>query len=180
MQDVCETGTHGALLEFQSDSNFSYYRARYYDTTVGRFVSEDPARFKSGETNMYPYVANRPIANVDPRGLTSWPIIGGLCCNNTPMVEWWMDEGKWKRLLPGQCTGLLEDCDGMTCGGGFYVISNFEYGICNTPGTDCKKAGKRRWTPGHRGPNAKSPSERGGPPTTDDPPPGYSWRPVMG
>jgi hypothetical protein len=27
---------------------FSYYRARYYDSNVGRFINEDPARFAKG------------------------------------------------------------------------------------------------------------------------------------
>src|SRR5216684_548811 len=30
-----------------------YYRARYYDSTHGRFVSEDPIRFNSGQVNWY-------------------------------------------------------------------------------------------------------------------------------
>lgn len=157
-----------------NDFNPSYYRARYYDASVGRFVGEDPARFKSGEANLYSYVGNSPVVNVDPRGLTRWPLVGGLCCNNTPRVEWWMDDGVWKRLLPGECTGILDDCDGMTCRGGFYVIYNLEYGLCGT-GTDCKKAANRRWTPVRQGPNAKSPRDRTGPYGNNNPPPGYSW-----
>ena len=37
-----------------------YNRARYYNPTWGRFVSEDPIRF-SGGINFYTYAANNPL-----------------------------------------------------------------------------------------------------------------------
>ncbi|MGH8176857.1 MAG: RHS repeat-associated core domain-containing protein, partial [Steroidobacter sp.] len=57
-----------------------YYRARYYDPTVGRFISEDPLGIASGETNLYRYAANNPIHAADPTGEAIWfivPIIWG-------------------------------------------------------------------------------------------------------
>jgi RHS repeat-associated protein len=47
----------------------SYYRARYYDPTVGRFLSEDPLGFQGG-SNFYKFVFNRPVQLVDPMGLS--------------------------------------------------------------------------------------------------------------
>jgi RHS repeat-associated protein len=55
--------------EFDSETNLYYYRARYYDMSTGRFLSEDPIRFNSGQVNFYDYVANSPIINFDPTGL---------------------------------------------------------------------------------------------------------------
>jgi RHS repeat-associated protein len=46
----------------------SYYRARYYDTTVGRFLNEDPNWFDGGP-NVYNYVEANPVNFVDPDGL---------------------------------------------------------------------------------------------------------------
>jgi RHS repeat-associated protein len=49
--------------EWDAETGLYYYRARYYDPTLGRFLSEDPAG--SG----YSYAGNDPIAWNDPFGL---------------------------------------------------------------------------------------------------------------
>lgn len=46
------------------------YRARYYDPSTGRFLSEDPLRFLGGSPDFYAYVVNSPTNLVDPKGLT--------------------------------------------------------------------------------------------------------------
>ncbi|MBY0516246.1 MAG: RHS repeat-associated core domain-containing protein [Bacteriovoracaceae bacterium] len=43
-------------------------RARYYDPSSGRFLSEDPIGFLGGDYNLYRYVGNNPILKVDPSG----------------------------------------------------------------------------------------------------------------
>lgn len=45
-----------------------YYRARYYDSTIGRFISEDPFGMISGGINLYLYADNGPIDYKDPFG----------------------------------------------------------------------------------------------------------------
>jgi len=54
--------------QFDSDTALYYYRARYYDPTTGRFLSEDPIGFNGGG-NFYAYVQNRPLNYGDPSGL---------------------------------------------------------------------------------------------------------------
>ncbi len=54
--------------EFYPETSLSYYRARYYDPTLGRFSSEDMERFNAGP-NFYAYVLGSPLNWVDPMGL---------------------------------------------------------------------------------------------------------------
>jgi RHS repeat-associated protein len=54
--------------ELDSETGIYFYRARYYDTTNGRFLTEDPIGFNGGP-NFYSYVANSPINLIDPSGL---------------------------------------------------------------------------------------------------------------
>ncbi|MCE9534651.1 MAG: hypothetical protein K8T89_26550, partial [Planctomycetes bacterium] len=44
-------------------------RARFYDATVGRWISNDPTGFKAGDSNLYRYVNNAPTNRADPSGL---------------------------------------------------------------------------------------------------------------
>jgi RHS repeat-associated protein len=47
-----------------------FYRARYYNPLLSRFISQDPIGLAAG-VNVYAYVAGAPIANVDPFGLSA-------------------------------------------------------------------------------------------------------------
>jgi RHS repeat-associated protein len=53
--------------EFDPETSLYYYRARYYDSASGHFISEDPARFTAG-TNFYSYVSNSGPNFSDPSG----------------------------------------------------------------------------------------------------------------
>jgi RHS repeat-associated protein len=55
--------------EFDEESGFSYHRARYYDASSGRWVSEDPIGFEAGDVSLYRYVGNQPTTKTDPSGL---------------------------------------------------------------------------------------------------------------
>jgi RHS repeat-associated protein len=46
-----------------------YYRARYYNSSLQRFISEDPIEFLAGSVNLYSYVSNNPPNLIDPLGL---------------------------------------------------------------------------------------------------------------
>jgi RHS repeat-associated protein len=64
-----------AARESDPETALYYYRARYYDSTAGRFLSEDPIGFKSGTVNFYPYVDGNPTSLTDPSGLRA-----RVCC----------------------------------------------------------------------------------------------------
>ena len=80
-----------------STSTNQYYRARYYDSDNGRFVSEDATKFKDG-MNFYRYVDNSPTALVDPSGLAKCKDIAGLAGADT-------DAGLLARLIYFESTG---------------------------------------------------------------------------
>jgi RHS repeat-associated protein len=56
--------------ELDAETGLYYYRARYYDPAVGRFISEDPIGFSAGDTNLYRYVGNNATNYTDPTGTT--------------------------------------------------------------------------------------------------------------
>jgi RHS repeat-associated protein len=58
--------------DFDAETGLRYYRARYYDPQVGRFLSEDPIRFGGG-INFYDYVENQPTNLTDAGGLRGGP-----------------------------------------------------------------------------------------------------------
>jgi RHS repeat-associated protein len=74
-----QTGSSGSLTnslrytarEFDAETSLYYYRARYYDTNSGRFISEDPIAFQAG-SNFYTYVRNKPTIFSDPTGLLNF------------------------------------------------------------------------------------------------------------
>src|SRR5262249_1052914 len=53
--------------EFDATGLF-YYRARYYNPTLGRFISEDPIGFAGADSNPYSYAFNDSINPTDPTG----------------------------------------------------------------------------------------------------------------
>lgn len=73
------TGSTGTLTnpfqftsrEFDSETGLKFYRARYYDSMIGRFISEDPIRFDGG-FDFYVYVENNPALYIDPMGLVHY------------------------------------------------------------------------------------------------------------
>ncbi len=53
---------------FDDNTGLSYFGARYYDSSTGRFISRDPMGYIDGP-NQYIYCVNNPIGCIDPFGL---------------------------------------------------------------------------------------------------------------
>jgi len=68
--------------DFDTETGLYYYRARYYDPSVGRFLGEDPLQFDV-TNDFYPYVGNNPVLFADP--------LGWAKCNKKPCDEWVKD-----------------------------------------------------------------------------------------
>ena len=82
-----------AGMEYDSVTGLYYDHARYYNSVVGRFVSQDPKSFSAGDTNLYRYVGNAPTIGTDPTGYLSWEgakggaIVGaGIFATGTALV----------------------------------------------------------------------------------------------
>jgi RHS repeat-associated protein len=90
----------GRVLD--AETGLYFYRARYYDPSIGRFLSEDPIRFGGG-INFYRYVQNNPINLIDPLGLYCKIIWGEPYGGGDPLRQWeteytigyWETMSKW-------------------------------------------------------------------------------------
>ena len=144
--------------------------------------------------NTFGYVRGNPLTRTDKYGLMDWGLGGGSCCNNSSRTQWVIvggtsedGTGVWMPLQSGDCTGLTSDCDGMSCGGGFYRASNIQVKFLGAitceddensqhDGESCSFAGEdRRWTPNQSGNDAQSPTSKGAATGNNPPSPNYPW-----
>ncbi len=68
-KDVETNNPYGYTGRELDTEELYYYRARYYDATVQRFIGEDPIGFSGGDFNFYRYVSGDPVNFIDPSGL---------------------------------------------------------------------------------------------------------------
>jgi RHS repeat-associated protein len=61
--------------DLDEETGLYYFNARWYDSELGRFISEDPAR-DPNNPNLYTYARNNPLRFIDPTGLISLTDIG--------------------------------------------------------------------------------------------------------
>jgi RHS repeat-associated protein len=73
-----------------------YYRARYYNPRLMRFLQPDPLG-RAGGANPYAYAANNPLSFIDPSGLRTYVAHG--CCQNAESLNGWQDFTRG--LIPG-------------------------------------------------------------------------------
>lgn len=112
-----------------------YYRARYYDAKVGRFLSEDPIGFFGG-VNFYRFARNNPVNFTDPRGLAPE---GSKCCaaQEKQKIEDAMENTRRIENLQKNGTAILpEDLAGgsVSVGGVSGCSSNGQYFVTIPPG----------------------------------------------
>ncbi len=61
---------------YDKESSLHYNMARYYDPETGRYLQPDPVGLDS-DTNLFSYVGNDPLSQIDPDGRWVWWAAGG-------------------------------------------------------------------------------------------------------
>ena len=101
---VAQTGTFSNSYtytgrELDPESGLLYYRARYYEPAIGRFLQEDPiGAFE--DSNLYTYSQSNPVNFIDPFGLRRIVVdVSGVIKYNQAI----------RKSLPDFIPGLLVD-----------------------------------------------------------------------
>jgi RHS repeat-associated protein len=92
---------------FDSETGLHYNWNRYYDPSLGRYLRADPSHsnlpdeffnarlffflYSPQEFNVFAYVENNPVNNIDPTGLLTGWIFGG----GTAGAHWWSIGGNY-------------------------------------------------------------------------------------
>jgi len=88
--------------EFDSEAGLYYYRARYYDSGMGRFLQKDPIGFNGLDLTLYAYVRNNPVILIDPLGLVPPPVRpsgkGTDICENIKEAKFLGSLGIWGEM----------------------------------------------------------------------------------
>jgi RHS repeat-associated protein len=77
--------------EYDAETGYYYFGARYYDPSLGRFITPDPMGYVNG-LNQYAYALNNPLKFIDPLGLSAQNPIGGAICGkayNNSGMQWY-------------------------------------------------------------------------------------------
>ncbi|HXH76167.1 MAG TPA: RHS repeat-associated core domain-containing protein [Bacteriovoracaceae bacterium] len=115
--------------EFDEESGLYYYRARYFDPGIGRFISEDPhpgiLSIPSTYSSSYVYGLNNPIRYTDPSGEIIPAIIIGAMIGAVANAYFNRDNGKsfLHNLAVGAVVGGLSAGvgAGVAAGIGWYI-----------------------------------------------------------
>jgi len=79
-------------LGYDASSGLSYARARYFDSSIGRFISQDTYEGQLDNPlslNLYTYVHNNPLIYTDPTGHKIWFVHGTFANPDKKGINTW-------------------------------------------------------------------------------------------
>lgn len=121
--------------EYDPETGLLYLRARYYDPSNGRFISEDPLRFVTEAP--YFYASNSPLNFTDPSGLAP----GDWWDPRTPANVWnQLNPFNANGSLSNTATAIWDSLSGMATGNWEQVAQSYDKGPYGQIG--CKRC---RW-----------------------------------
>jgi RHS repeat-associated protein len=99
--------------EWLKDVGLYDYRNRVYSQDLGRFLQTDPIRFKAGDVNIYRYVDNDPLNQIDPDGTSA--IIMKLAV--------WAAKKGLQECVKKECKEPCAQCCAVVGGAGFAALT---------------------------------------------------------
>ena len=103
---------------YDADADLMYYRARWYDPVLGKFLNDDPMGFGAGDANVSRYVGNRSVSRADATGMEDreltqkekqaieylyrsvyMPEWFPLICETTTEVHLWNGNESWNPIV---------------------------------------------------------------------------------
>jgi RHS repeat-associated protein len=104
-----------------SELGMSYYKARIYSPTMGRFMQTDPIGYDGDGPNLYAYTLNDPANFTDPTGLTTTDdnrLHGTICrAGYNCSINGMSTQQYWSLVKQ------VEDSGGVDAGGGWYCTN---------------------------------------------------------
>ena len=127
--------------EWDAETHLYYFRARYVDPSLGRFLTEDPARDRI-PNSLYAYAGNNPVNRIDPLGLNDrpWPFNGRVantsgCKCPVPAID--MDSNTIYCVAPGTSTPRFTvDVDFVLVQGTWRKIGPWTFDVTKDCGPD--------------------------------------------
>ncbi len=111
-------------------TGLQFSRARYYDFSMGRFISRDPAGFIGSGTNLYRYVGANPLDFIDPSGECYVCIPNPIAPIENAVEDGANQVGEWVSGAPGVLSEVKEWGENTVTGAaecGFELLPPYQF-----------------------------------------------------